>query len=238
MADSTAQVKIKELLQIGSEKMYIRKEDKFVLQHSLDEVFTKTLLMYAASYFETEMINTLKDVFKDDCSLLALNDFVTNCVLNTRNFSKLGNWKMPTPGQSSIGRDFFNKFGDGFADYIKITMDSRLRDSIRAFSTIMALRNKMIHGNLAEFDLEAHEVTLYNIEEMYEQAGHFVKTLNKNITKYSAIMQEIKQAIKDEQCTTIKDVSDMLYHINGIKYDDIYCEKILQKFKRSASFSL
>ena len=127
-----------------------------------------------------------------------MNDFVTNYVLNTRNFSKLGNWEVPRPGQSSIGRDFFKKFGDDFADYIKFTMDSTLRDSIKAFSTIMALRNKMIHGNLAEFDLEAHEITLDNIGEMYERAEYFVKTLDENITEYNATIQKIKQAIKAE----------------------------------------
>lgn len=60
MVDSTAQAKIKELLQIGSEKMYIHKGDKFILQHNLDEVFAKTLLIYDASYYETKMINILK----------------------------------------------------------------------------------------------------------------------------------------------------------------------------------
>lgn len=105
-----------------------------------------------------------------------------NYTLNTRNFSKLGDWQMPKPAQSSIGRDFFKKFGSEFADYIKPTMDSTLRDSIKAFSTIIALRNKMIHGNLAEFDLAAHEITAYNIGEMYERAEYFVKTLDEIIT--------------------------------------------------------
>lgn len=231
MIDATAQEKIEKLFTIGSEKMYARKEDKFILQHNLDEVFTKTLLIYVASYYETKMINTLKSIFKNDCSSSTLTNFVTNSMVNTQNFSKLANWEIPTPEQKSIGRDFFVKFGQDFADYMRFKMDAELKDSIMAFSKIIALRNKMIHGNLAEFDLDIYETTIYDIRELYGRAEYFVESLNKNIAEYHDTIPKVKLAIKEGRCVTAKDISSMLDHICGKKFDINYCSKLLKKWK-------
>ena len=231
MIDATAQEKIEKLFAIGSEKMYVRKKDKFILQHNLDEVFTKTLLIYVASYYETKMINTLKSLFKNACSSSTLTSFVANSAVNTKDFSRLAYWRMPKPEQKSIGRDFFVKFGRDFADYMKFKMDAELRDSIMAFSKIIALRNKMIHGNLAEFDLDTYETTIDDIRELYERAEYFVESLDKNISKYNDTMNKVKSSIKEGRCVTAKDISDILYRIYGKKFDTNYCYTLLQKWK-------
>lgn len=232
MTDDIAKAKIDGLFETRLKiiKM-LEKNNSIMVQGEVDEVLTKTLILYVASYFERRMIDTLVGAFENACPALPLIKFVTDTSLNSRDFSKLFSWTVK-PGSKRIGKHFFRKFGKDFADYMNFKMDEDLRESIRAFIVLGSMRNKMIHGNLAEFDLASQEMTIHDVQELYGRAMHFVDTFCGDLSEYSAVMDRAKRVAVERHCDTPDELSDIIHDISGVSCDVNYCRSLLQQWKR------
>lgn len=144
-------------------------EDFSLLQKEIDvkspslkvtavDVFGKTLLLAAASYFEKKITSILVDeVERRSPSDVLIIEFFKNKALS-RNYHTFFAW------ESKNANAFFALFGDGFKDYMKdcCNNDEDLRTSIRAFLELGNDRNRLVHQNFGEFVMEK------NVEEVYD----------------------------------------------------------------------
>ena len=163
---------------------YLQKTGDTSLQIRIESTFVKTLLLSAASYFETKMTNGVVQVFQDrtnDSEILV--SFVRNVAVE-RQYHRWFNWK------ASNANQFFGAFGATFRDFMeeKVRSNPALADSIKAFLELGSLRNQLVHQNFAQFSIDK---TVAEIFEQYEKANKFVE----------GFLGEIKQYLIDEHKT-------------------------------------
>ena len=149
------------------------------LQSSADATFRKTLLLAAASYFETQVLDALlafcAERTRDDELLLA---FVKNQALHRR-YHTLFSWGQPNANA------FFSLFGEGFKDFMRgeLSRDDDLTDAITAFLDIGNERNRLVHTNFAAFVMEKTTDEIYSV---YRSGCRFVEALPRKLREYRA----------------------------------------------------
>lgn len=147
------------------------------LHVALDGQISKTLLLSAASNFETrltrEVLRFVKD-FSEDNELLA--SLVESKAIN-RQYHTWFNWSARNANQ------FFGMFGEKFKQYMteQVSNDQHLADSIKSFLEIGELRNKLVHSDYASFLLnKTHE----EIFDLYKNASTFVDRFYNFLAMY------------------------------------------------------
>lgn len=138
-----------------------------------DASFAKTLLLAAASYFETRMTEAVIDVFRTETNQEALVDFVRRTAVSRR-YHDWFDWTARNANK------FIGAFGSDFKEYIDEWARSH-QESIRSFLEIGSSRNELVHENFAVFSLSK---TVDDIFDLYQEALVFVDGFPQELRNY------------------------------------------------------
>jgi len=151
--------KIKKLKTDHDEIMkYLKNQNQIDFAILVGNSYTKSLLMSVASYFEsviTSAIGNYSHIVTKD------NDMLVSFIYNKgieRQYHTYFNWK---DGKSA--NNFFGLFGGtAKAKAEKLIKDKELDDSVKAFLQIGQERNKLVHQNYIEVNLNTTFDELYD----------------------------------------------------------------------------
>lgn len=144
------------------------------LRSAADENFRKALLLAAASYFETRVVDSITVFVRGTPPAHELAaEFIRRKALN-RQFHTLFDW------DRNNANKFFGYFGERFREFMEgeLKTDSALADGVGAFMEIGRERNRLVHQNYAAFPLEK---TTEEIYELYQHARVFVDGLQSKL---------------------------------------------------------
>jgi RiboL-PSP-HEPN len=133
-----------------------------------DDSFRKSLLLCAASHFETEVTSALTSFVEEASnSNVLISAFMRNKAIGRQYFT-LFSWDGTNANQ------FFGYFGPEFTNYMKarVKAEPQLDESIRAFLEIGRERNRLVHQNYGMFTLEKTADELY---QRYQQERKFIE---------------------------------------------------------------
>ena len=150
---------------------------EYSLKLSVDSSFAKTLVVSAASYFEACLTESLIELYSEQTNLPeVLVHFVRNLAIERRYFQWF-DWS------SGNANSFFGKFGGEFRAFMrnKVSNDVSLQNSIKAFIELENLRNELVHGNYATFQLNR---SVDDILCLYKKAVKFVEGFPEEIRTY------------------------------------------------------
>jgi hypothetical protein len=155
---------------------FLTEKNEISYASSFHDIFSKILIISAASYFEEEIksiilnfvINTTKKTAKNKDLLIS---FVKNKSIE-RQYHTLFEWNKNNANQ------FFGLFGENFLKKVKIdiSIDQKLKDSISAFIKIGQKRNLLAHQNFSTFPVDKTAKEVYH---QYELAQYFIEYLKK-----------------------------------------------------------
>ena len=147
------------------------------LQVNVDSSFRKTLLLAAASYFETALSESLIALFSERThSAEPMVEFVRNKAI-ARQYHTFFNWDRRN------ANSFFGLFGGDFRRFMadEVDKDSGLDSSIKAFLELGQLRNEIVHQNFALFPLDK---TVEEIYALYRDALGFMEVFPTKVRDY------------------------------------------------------
>lgn len=147
---------------------YFERQGELSFQVSVEGHLKKGLLLAAASYFETNIIESLNTFFAEiSHSNSITTSFIKNKALN-RQYHILFDWD-DNKGYNKL----FAYLGNHFKEYMtkNIKENKRLATSINAFMQLGAERNRLVHLNYAVY---AVPKTIVEVYELYNQAMYFV----------------------------------------------------------------
>ncbi len=129
------------------------------------EQFSKVLLLATASYFEDKVVSIIPK-FLNPANCPLTENFISKKGLK-RQYHTLFDW------ESNNANTFFSLFGDEFKTFMgnKLDSDQKLKDSIKSFIELGSLRNRLVHNNYAQFQLDK---TVNEIFEKFEVSSYFV----------------------------------------------------------------
>ena len=151
---------------------YLREDKQVQFLVRAEESFSKTLLIAAASYFEVQLCAAIVGLYGDPSDGTdVLAQFVVKQGINRR-FSQMFDWGDSTRSARNANR-FYGLFGSDFSNHMKkrVLGDRRLDEAVQAFLELGNLRNQMVHGNYADFQLGKNVEEVYSL---YEKARYFV----------------------------------------------------------------
>ena len=151
---------------------YLQSDNQLQLSSRVEDAFSKTLIIAAASYFEVQLTQIIIDLyFEMTQGAEILVSFVRKQAIGRR-FAQLFNWGDETQS-SQNANSFYRLFGSDFSDHMKqkIQDDRALDESVKAFLEIGNLRNQMVHGNYADFKLNK---TVEDVYVLYKTASTFL----------------------------------------------------------------
>jgi len=154
---------------------YLEEQRKVSLKNTVEKEFPKTLLLAAASYFETMIKETLTAFFQE-YARDPLTHFVSNRAIE-RQYHTYFNWSAKNANQ------FFGLFGEGFKTFMaaEVKQNQQLGEAIQAFITLGDLRNQLVHQNFVSFTLQK---TAKEIFALYTNALFFVETFPLKLREY------------------------------------------------------
>ncbi|MER6794411.1 HEPN domain-containing protein [Amycolatopsis mediterranei] len=132
--------------------------------NAMEQTYPKVLLLASASYLEVATTEVIAGLFhREDAPELGI--FVERRSLK-RQFHSLFDWENRKSNQ------FFSYFGDDckarFLERMKL--DTNFSAAVEAFLEIGALRNKLVHQNYAQFQLDK---TAEEIKVLHRMASTF-----------------------------------------------------------------
>jgi hypothetical protein len=147
------------------------------LRSSVEDLFSKALLLSAASWFEyriTEGILAVSSELSNNSTPLL--SFVRNKGVN-RQFHTYFDW------DGNNASKFFVLFGAGFAGYMRtlVNADPKLGEAIQAFLDIGNDRNRMVHGNYGAFVLDKTPADIY---ALYQKANPFAEGFSDHLRRF------------------------------------------------------
>ncbi len=140
------------------------------LRSTLDDLFRKSILMAAASYFEHRVSKSVYQFSQDRAQAdTLLPSLIRNRVIS-RQYHSWFDW------DRNNANTFFSMFGDDFKAYMNALLENyeSLGGSIRAFIEIGRDRNRLAHQDYASFTLEK---TADEIFRLYQVALPFVELI-------------------------------------------------------------
>jgi RiboL-PSP-HEPN len=169
---------------------YLAAKGEPSFQTRVDDNVRKTLLLSAASYFESVIKDALVSFFGERTNQCALTvAFIQNKGLE-RQYHTLFTW------DRNNANSFFGLFGPGFKDFMsaQVKNNPELEQSIQAFLRLGETRNHLVHGNFAVFPLERTSEQIY---DLYKQAVIFVDLLPSKLREFAASQDIAVKAIGD-----------------------------------------
>ena len=151
---------------------YLRADSQVQFLVRAEESFSKTLLIAIASYFEVRLCEAIVGLYGDvrDGGNVLVQFVVKQAV--DRKFSQMFDWGSSNQPARNANR-FYSLFGMDFSNHMKsrVRNDRDLEEAVQAFLEIGNLRNQMVHGNYADFQLGKNVEEVYSL---YEKARYFV----------------------------------------------------------------
>lgn len=136
---------------------------------TISDHYRKILLLSCASYYEAKIIEIIKTFIENKASDDRITSFVTAKAIE-RQYHTYFDWD-----SSNINR-FLSMFGSDFKEQVsaEIKANKKLEEQVKAFISIGAERNKMVHNNFLEYTLNK---TFDEIIELYDKANLFISYL-------------------------------------------------------------
>lgn len=150
-----------------------KNEISFVIQ--FNTVFTKTLLLSAASYFEHEICRMVQAFVAHK----AQNDEYVIAIVKQkiieRQYHSYFEWK------DNNANKFFSLFGSTFKEkrLQDIKNNPELQPAIKSFMELGRERNKLVHQNFADYNIEK---TAEEVYKLYQQAAVFIDFLDSQFS--------------------------------------------------------
>jgi len=144
-----------------------------------EDSFRKVLLLAAASYFETTLIDVVLTYVNGQLK----PNHPLHKIVKTKGIDRLYHtwfdWDVRNANK------FFGMFGDDFKAYMRarIEADPALEKGIAAFMEIGSLRNLLVHRNFAEFTVDKTPAEIY---ALYQSAIAFVYGLSGRLAEFTA----------------------------------------------------
>ncbi|MEH2368343.1 HEPN domain-containing protein [Nostoc sp.] len=147
-----------------------KNEPSFMVQ--FNTVFTKTLLLSAASYFEHEICRMVQTFIEyktknDECIVSIVKQKAIE-----RQYHTYFDWE----GRNA--NKFFSLFGKTFKEnrLKDVKEDTNLDSAIKSFLELGNERNKLVHQNFADCTIEK---TAEEVYKLYQQATLFIDFLDR-----------------------------------------------------------
>lgn len=154
---------------------FLQEKGELSFLAQFNTVFTKTLLLSAASYFEHEICRMIQ-AFIDRKT--QSDEYVISIVKKKaieRQYHTYFSWRDWEKGNAN---SFFALFGESFKKKVEQEIkDNDLKLSVKAFLEIGNERNKLVHQNFADCGVEKTAEEVYNL---YQQANLFVDFLDQH----------------------------------------------------------
>lgn len=169
--------------------------EQISLQIMLEANLRKTLLLSAASYFESRLTREVQE-FADEVT--SGNPLVCSLVQQkaiSRQYHSWFDW------DKSNANKFFALFGPSFRDHMssKISEDESVSVYIKAFLKIGNLRNLLVHSDYASYFID---LTPDEIYELYKLADLFVSMVGPELRSCSSVRYAHEPASGDDIVTT------------------------------------
>lgn len=152
--------------------VFLAENKEYSLKSTSDSGFSKVLVLAAASYFETKIMDVLSNYSSHQLS----GDEKLFKLLKSKAFDRqyhtLFDWKAKNANR------FFANFGDAAkAEYsAAITEREELKEGARAFMTLGSMRNVLVHSNFASTPIEETYEEIYN---MFKKALVFIRYIEQ-----------------------------------------------------------
>lgn len=148
---------------------YLTDKQEISFHLNMETQYKKSLVMSAASYFETEIIQKIEEFYME---LSNGNDTIVSFVRNKaikRQYHSYFSWDK-TNGYTQ----FFGLLGQEFQTFMKEEMrrNPKLTPSLEAFVSLGNERNLLAHLNFASYDVNK---TIEEIYTLYNTAFYFVQ---------------------------------------------------------------
>ncbi|MCI4624708.1 MAG: hypothetical protein L3V56_01980 [Candidatus Magnetoovum sp. WYHC-5] len=163
-------------------KDYKEMDDFFIKNNELNiavrKYFSKLLLLSAASFFEKTLTEHILQIVRIHTGgRKIISEFVKNKAI-TRQYHTYFNWN------EKNANSFFGLFGRDFKNFMVdiIKSDSNMDESIKSFLELGQLRNRLVHENFAEFNLEK---TVEEVYSLYQSALSFVNIFPEKLHDYT-----------------------------------------------------
>ncbi|HEY9130485.1 MAG TPA: HEPN domain-containing protein [Dyella sp.] len=145
-------------------------ENQPSLRSSASDLFRKSLLLAAASYFEHRLTTCVLDYVNELVQGAPKIVALVQAKVISRQYHTWFQW------DASNANAFFGLFGKDFKDAMtaKVKGDVGLERSIKSFLELGGNRNSMVHVDFSTYPLDK---TLDEIYESYKTALHFVDGL-------------------------------------------------------------
>lgn len=152
------------------------------LRNSIEEMFRKSLLLAAASYFERRVTDAVIEVIGEAS---ANNGLITEFVRRqaiSRRYHTLFVWDRHNANK------FFGLFGADFGTYMKDYVENNpdYETAIRAFMEIGRERNRIVHEDFGAAELEKSTAEIHGL---YEQALLFVEQIPSRFVEFEQSRQ-------------------------------------------------
>ena len=150
---------------------------KFLLENGqisssvdVNEHYRKILLFSCASYYESRIVELIKNFVASKSSDSRIGEFVNNKAIQ-RQYHTYFDWK-----QTNNVNAFLGMFGQDFKEEVlaEIKASENLAEQIKSFMIIGSERNKMAHGNFLEYKLDK---TFDELVELQKNANLFIEYL-------------------------------------------------------------
>ncbi|MGV0026375.1 HEPN domain-containing protein [Phormidesmis priestleyi] len=150
-----------------------KNEPSFVIQ--FNTVFTKTLLLSAASYFEYEICRMVQAFVErktqnDECIIAMVKQKAIE-----RQYHTYFDWDKRNANK------FFALFGSTFKErrLKDVESEPNLQSAIKSFLELGNERNKLVHQNFADCTVEK---TAEDVYKLYQQATLFIDFLDRQFS--------------------------------------------------------
>ena len=143
---------------------------EYSLSSEVNHHFRKIYLLSCASYYESQIVDMIKQFIQNNSSDDRVLTFATNKAID-RQYHTYFDRKQTTNVNAFLGL-----FGMDFKERIslEIKRNEKLSEQVMAFLTIGVERNKMVHGNFLEYTLDK---TFGELLELNNKASQFINYL-------------------------------------------------------------
>ena len=149
------------------------------LKVDFDALFSKGLLIAAASYFEECIQRDIKTLAAEFSTSSLLVGLIQSKAVE-RQYHTYFDWNKVN------ANSFFGLFGSAFSEFMKeeVRQSTELNDAIRAFLDLGRERNKLVHANFADVALQKTPKEVY---ASYQMGMKFIETLPVKYREFTSI---------------------------------------------------
>lgn len=144
----------------------------------IDDIFSRSILLAAASYFENEIVLILEDFTERTVQDKRLKSFIQKKAIS-RQYHTYFSWK------EKNANSFFAMFGSDFTKEMKsiVKNNPSLKDDMEAFIDIGLQRNTLAHGGYFTHD---QPKTIPEIESHIQKALNFISFMKVKFSEESS----------------------------------------------------